>query len=109
MFKTGDIITADIKSLPIVKHRAIVVTNELNEPLFYHNTPTQKNKFGGNVICDNLQDFMVGRKIYRIEHTKIKKSDVLQVFEKCKHNKFNLLGFNCYDFVDEIKKLHSKK
>jgi hypothetical protein len=108
--KTGDIVTADILNIPFVIHRAIVMTNEFNEPIFYHNTPTKKNKFGGNIICENYIDFLKGRKIIKIESTNIKKSDILKAVSECKNRKFNLLGFNCYDFINYIKnkKLQNK-
>jgi len=108
--KTGDIITADIFNMPyFVTHRAIVV-NDFNQIYFYHNTPTKRNKFGGNVICENYADFLNGRKIVKIEATNITKSDILQSAIECKNKKFNLLGFNCYDFINYIKnkKLQNK-
>ena len=108
--KTGDIITADVFDLPFfIKHRAIIIKEDDNI-YFCHNTPSKKNKFGGNVVCENYADFLKSRKIIKIKNTNITKLEIKKYALECKNKKFNLITFNCVDFVNYIeKKINQKK
>lgn len=101
----------------------ILVTNCINYPLFLcnhfgiivivngrycvvNNTPSRVNKFGGNIVCQPINDFLKDRNVIRVIHTDINTRKVENYIKKYPNRKWTL-GYNCKTFIDEIKRLYS--
>ena len=101
-YRTGDIIKARMDRYPFIFHYGIVVVinGKVN---IIHNTPDEKNEYGGNIVCYTPEKFFSTRQLISIQHTKISKERILKVVEQNKSRPFNLLTFNCEHFIYEIK------
>jgi len=101
----------------------ILVTNCINYPLFLcnhfgivvkvngkycvvNNTPSRVNKYGGNIVCQPIHDFLKERKVLNVVKTKITLKQVEDYIKKYPNRKWTL-GYNCKTFIDDIKSLYS--
>jgi hypothetical protein len=100
--KTGDILTASVKSLPFILHKGVAV-NKNNVITIYHNTPMYSNTFGGNIVSENINDWLKSRKIVHIKNSLISEKKLNEFLELNKYKKFNIMTFNCEHFVNLVK------
>ena len=68
----------------------------------FHNTPTLKNKFGGNVVCQSVDDFLKNRKFIKKENCNISTNEILQNFNEVKNKKWDAYNFNCETYVNQL-------
>lgn len=106
-YQTGDLLTARVKSLPLIFHKGLIVLEE-NQVYVWHNTPMYKNQFGGSVIKETLQDWLKSRTITKCEKTDLDKTEIETLSNQMKHKPFHLLNFNCEQYVFLIKDKVSK-
>ncbi len=106
-FRTGDFITARVKSLPFLYHRGLIVVEDTCVYI-YHNTPMYKNFAGGNVIKENVADWLKSRDITSVEPTNITKEYIEEMSLLLAPRSFNLFSFNCEQYAFLIKDGYSK-
>lgn len=104
----GTIIISVVTSFPILKHYGVIYI-ENNELFILHNSPTLINEFGGNILKEKLNDFLIDRKIIGIEKHNIHFNILKENYETLKLKKFNLLEFNCETFVNIITNSKTSK
>lgn len=98
----GDIVFTTCPGIPLCHHVGIVVF-EAGQPMVYHNSPSRKNRFGGNVLADRWETFMAGRELLRVERS-CECSDYVREYSYAnRHRSWNALHYNCEDFVNAIK------
>jgi len=102
-FNTGDIIKATAVDAPFVYHSGIILV-ENERLMIVHNTPMRKNKVGGNVVIESLDDFVAaGRKIVSRKPTGLSYEWIMASIEAVKKIPFNPLHFDCNDFVYYVR------
>jgi len=102
-FKTGDIVKARVLSMPNIIHSGIVLMRD-DTILVAHNTPSKKNPAGGNTVIETMNAFLdAGREIIRVRETQLNYEQIMNAFHEIKHVPFNLLEFNCDDFVYYVR------
>jgi len=102
MYQTGDIIKASINKIPFIYHYGIILVKDGQEAII-HNSPNEKNNYGGNILVYDLQEFFKSRKIVHVQRTNISKIRILKIVDKYKSMPFSLLAFNCEHFIFEIR------
>jgi len=105
---TGDIIKASINKIPFVYHYGIVLETD-GIIQIVHNSPNEKNKYGGNILLSSPKEFFQTRKLIQVERTGIDKETIKSKVERFKTHSFNLISFNCEHFIFSIRdnSLHS--
>lgn len=106
-FRTGDFVTARVKSLPILLHRGIIVVED-NCVSVYHNTPMYKNFSGGSVVKENIEEWLKSRDITSIEPTDMTQEYIEEKSMQLAHRPFNLLKFNCEQYAFLLKDGYAK-
>lgn len=97
--KTGDIIKSTASRNPFLYHRGIVLVED-GQTLICHNTPMHKNEFGGNVVCEPLNEFLAdGRKILEVQPSCLEAEEIAMVTEAVRHIPFHAFTFNCEHYV----------
>jgi hypothetical protein len=97
--KTGDMIKVKAEFLPIIHHYGII--QEKGDGLYiYHLQPDKKNSDGGNLVCEPLQNYMIGRDVVSVIKTDVTSYDIEKMFEALKKYKYDFIGFNCEHFVN---------
>lgn len=101
-FRTGDFVTARVKSLPFILHRGIVVVDNgcVN---IYHNTPMYHNAHGGSLVKENIQEWLKSRDITSIVPTSLTQDTIETTANNLSNRKFNLFTFNCEQFAFLLK------
>jgi len=99
--KEGDVIYTNCIGTQLCYHIGIVYEKGNNKYVF-HNAPTHKNRFGGTVIYERIEDFVKGRDINKIVRTGVKNKEILKVTKKCRSEVWDSFFFNCEDYVVEI-------
>ena len=101
MVQPYKIIYTNCTNIPFCFH--VAVTCMYNGKVFvFHNTPTLKNKFGGNVVCQSIEDFLKDRKINKSRDCKINLNNILQNFDEVKYKKWDGYNFNCETYVNQL-------
>jgi len=101
-YKSGDLITARVKALPLLFHRGLVVKDK-EEVYVWHNTPMYKNEFGGSVIKETLSEWLKSREIHKCENTNLDNNKIESMSLEMKEKPFHILDFNCEHYVYFIK------
>ena len=104
---TGDIIYTSCADFPVCYHLGIVIDHG-NEKKVYHNSPENKNKFGGNVVSESYENFTKNRQVLKVVESKVPKERILHVTRKCKDEQWDTFFFNCEDYVLEIVDGHRR-
>lgn len=104
---TGDIIYTSCADFPVCYHLGIVVCDG-NKKVIYHNSPENKNKFGGNIVAESYENFTKNRQVLKIVETKVQKSRIIEVSNKSKLETWDTFFFNCEDFILEIVDGHRR-
>lgn len=100
--KTGDVIYSSCTDINMpCRHSGIVFEHNF-EKFVLHNTPDGRNRHGGSVIADRLDEFVKDREIYEIVRTNVGKSRILEVYNKNRGRIWDAFSFNCEDFVSQI-------
>ncbi|MDF1858368.1 MAG: lecithin retinol acyltransferase family protein [Candidatus Pelagibacter bacterium] len=100
--KTGDLVKVKADLLPFLYHYGVTVKDE-DEMYIYHFQPDRKNKLGGNLLREKLKDYIKGKEIISVVKSNIDESEIRQVLEKLKKEKYNVFSNNCEHFVNFIK------
>jgi hypothetical protein len=96
---TGDMIKVKAENFPILYHYGII--QEKADGLhIYHLQPDKKNSDGGNLICEPLHQYVVGKDIVSVIKTEVTSHDLEQMYEALKKYKYDFIGFNCEHFVN---------
>jgi hypothetical protein len=101
MYNTGTILKTNCHNIPFCFHLAIC-ENVNNKILVWHCTPTKENSFGGNIICEDLNEFLKSRNIKNVIANELNSNDIASYVEENKTNKWTALKFNCETFINEI-------
>ncbi len=99
----GDILVTSCEGLIIpCWHRAIVLY-EQGGWWVYQNTPSMMNEFGGNIVRVPIEDFLNGRKVFKVINARLDADCVRACSWKNRERKWRSIGFNCEDYVNEIE------
>jgi hypothetical protein len=98
---TGDVIYATCEDM-ILCHHVGIFCNSNGKNLVYHNSPYNKNKFGGSVCVEDYETFMKGRDIIKIHRTGVTRQDIVRQTFECSRRVWDSLFFNCEDYVSQI-------
>jgi S-adenosylmethionine synthetase len=104
MYKEGDILVTNCHDYPLLvcKHYGVVAI--VNHKLcVFNNTPSKTNRFGGNIVCQPINEFLSERKVIRVEHSNIKTEDIIKYCLPRKKHKWTTF-YNCVKFVKDLKK-----
>lgn len=104
---TGDIIYTSCADFPVCYHLGIVVDHG-SEKKIYHNSPENKNKFGGSVVSESYENFTKNRQVLKVVESKTSKDRILEVTKKCRDEQWDTFFFNCEDYVLEIVDGHRR-
>jgi len=106
-YPTGTILKCSIKRLPFVYHYGIVL-NEGNRILkIVHNAP-KKNKYGGGINVDRIEDFLKSRTIDEIKFSKLTRGKIVSSVNKYVKVPFNLFYWNCEHYVTKVETGHAQ-
>ena len=68
----------------------------------FHCTPSKSNIYGGNVICERLDEFLKDRKVKSIYNVDIPIEKIIKNFNQVKFNKWDALNFNCETYINQL-------
>ena len=102
-YETGQVIKASVNKLPFINHYGIVFISD-GQTLVVHNTPNERNKYGGNIQLDSLEKFLSSRTIETVYQTKITREKILKEVDNSVSKPFNLFNWNCEHFVWKVWK-----
>jgi hypothetical protein len=105
--KTGDILYTSCGDYAMCYHLGIVVSDEKGKRI-YHNSPENKNRFGGSVVCEKYEAFTKNRQVLKVIESNVSKEKIIEVSRKCKKETWDTFFFNCEDFVLEIVDGHRR-
>lgn len=105
--KTGDILYTSCADFPVCYHLGIVVEDGKNKRI-YHNSPENKNRFGGSVVCETYENFTKNRQVLKVIESNVSREKILEVSRKCKKEHWDTFFFNCEDYVLEIVDGHRR-
>lgn len=97
MLENGDIVKAKVNSF--INHFAIYYIDTVGESWLIHNTP-----FHG-VKIDKIDDFFEDRvfiSVFKSEISGISSQSMMEKYERLKEKNYNLLVYDCEDFVEEF-------
>jgi hypothetical protein len=104
---TGDIIYTSCADFPVCYHLGIVIDHG-GEKKVYHNSPENKNKFGGNIVSETYENFTKNRQVLSVVESKAPKERILEVTRRCRDEQWDTFFFNCEDYVLEIVDGHRR-
>jgi hypothetical protein len=104
---TGDVIYTSCVGLPFCYHLGIVYDNGKNK-VIYHNAPHNINKFGGSIVAEKYEDFILERQIIKIVRTGATKENIINASNKCREDVWDTFHFNCEEFVLEVVEGHRR-
>lgn len=100
--KTGDLIKVKSDFMPMIFHYGIVC-REREEFCIYHNDPDKKNRSGGNIVKEDLKDWISGKEIVEVTSSGLDITNIENMVSELKSRKYDLIYFNCEHFVNQIK------
>lgn len=101
--QTGDLLKFKADTfLPLLYHYGIV-SFERGKKYIYHLQTSRENKYGGNLIRDNFDEYVKGREILEVQNLKLNREEFQEVLEKIKKEKYNVFTNNCEHFVHYLK------
>ena len=103
-FKTGTVIKATVNKFPLISHYGVVLKSGNGSVEIIHNTPNEKNKYGGNIQIDSIDKFLKSRTIDQVFQTKITREKIVKVMGENISRPFHLLSWNCEHFVFKVWK-----
>ena len=104
---TGDVIYTSCADFPVCYHLGIVVSDG-EKKMVYHNSPENKNKFGGSVVCETYENFTRNRQVLKVVECRVPKEHIIKVTQKYKKETWDTFFFNCEDYVLEIVDGHRR-
>jgi hypothetical protein len=105
--KTGDILYTSCGDYPICYHLGIVVSDEKGKRV-YHNSPENKNRFGGSIVCEKYEAFTKNRQVLKVIESNVSKEKIIEVSRECKKETWDTFFFNCEDYVLQIVDGHRR-
>jgi hypothetical protein len=101
-FDMGDVIYTNCSDISGVCYHLGIVFDDGKQKLVFHNAPNNQNKYGGTVVCENIEDFLKDRYIIKVEKTNATNDNILRVTKLCRHEIWDTFYFNCEDYVVQI-------
>lgn len=98
--KTGTIVICSVNDMPLIKHYGIII-NQGGKDLVAHNSPDNKNRYGGTVVIEPYTMFVKSRKLINAIITNASEGEILNCCRENKTKKFDSLAFNCFQFVNQ--------
>lgn len=97
----GDIIYTSCTGIPFCYHVGIIFRKN---GIFtvYNCTPNEKNEFGGNIVEQPFDIFMIDRVFYKTVPTDNCLEYVHQYSYENRFKKWDALRYNCEDYINEI-------
>jgi hypothetical protein len=105
--KTGDILYTSCADFAVCYHLGIVVSDE-NGKRVYHNSPENKNRYGGSVVCESYETFTKNRQVLKVIESNVSKEKIINVSRQCKKEHWDTFFFNCEDYVLQIVDGHRR-
>lgn len=104
MFNEGDVLTTNCHSYPLIicKHYGIVAIVD-GKLCVFNNTPSKTNRFGGNIVCQPIKEFLAGRKLIKVTPSNIKTEDIVKYCLDRKTYKWTYF-YHCITFLQEVTK-----
>ena len=99
--QTGDVVFTSCSNAQICYHIGIVCEDNGKKKVF-HNAPTIKNNWGGNVCSESWEDFLKGSYVYKVVRTNTTKERIFAVSRMHRRESWHELFFNCEDYIAEI-------
>ena len=91
---TGDVIYTSCADFPVCYHLWIVIADG-EKKMVYHNSPENKNKFGGSVVSETYENFTKNRQVLKVVESKVPKEHIIKITHKCKKETWDTFFFNC--------------
>jgi len=99
--KPNNVIITNCVGIPMCFHIAVVCL--YNGVLcVFHCTPTKTNVYGGNVICERLDQFLSNRKVKKMYPANVPMEKIIKNFDQVKYNKWDALNFNCETYINQL-------
>lgn len=105
--KTGDVVYVSCIDVPFCYHLGIVY-DDGEKKLIYHNSPYNKNKYGGSVCAESYDVFVKDREVIKVVETHVTNDEILRVSRKCKEEIWDTFFFNCEDYILELVDGHRR-
>jgi hypothetical protein len=105
--RTGDILYVSCADFSLCYHLGIVL-DDGGKKKIYHNSPENRNKYGGSIVCDTFENFTKNRQVLKVIESKATKEKILEVSRKNKKEVWETFFFNCEDYVLEIVDGHRR-
>ena len=102
-FRTGDFVTARVEGWPFLFHRGIIIVEDDGEVWIYHNTPMLKNRLGGGVVKEKLEDWVDSRDIMSVESTDMTKEYIQEKSTELAGRTYDTVFFNCEVYAFGLK------
>ena len=101
--RPGDVLIVTT-NISIVKHVGVCVV--IHESMYVlHNSPSKINKFGGNVVLEQIDVFMQDRNVLQIIQTNCTSKYLLEKSLPYIYNRWDAKIFNCENFINDVTNL----
>lgn len=98
----GDVVYMTCTDILICYHIGIVVRDN-GELCMYHNTPSKKNQYGGNIVCQPLDSVLKERKVLNVVKCALDCPDFIKQYSwDNRFRKWDTFKYNCEDYVNDI-------
>jgi hypothetical protein len=104
MYKEGDILVTNCHDYPLLvcKHYGIVAIVD-HKLCVFNNTPSKTNRFGGNIVCQPINEFLADRKVIKVVPSNITTEDIEKYCLPRKKLRWTTF-YNCVKFMNELTK-----
>ncbi len=100
--QTGNLVKFKADVMPIIYHYGII--ERIGDELYIiHNQTSIKNAYGGNLIREDLREYVKGRKIVSVEKTRFDQNQLSEMTEFLKDKKYHFINNNCERFINYLK------
>lgn len=101
--RPGDVLIVTT-NISFVKHVGVCVL--IHESVYVlHNSPSKINKFGGNVVLEQIDVFMQDRNVLEIIQTSCTSKYLLEKSLPYIYNRWDAKNFNCENFINDVTNL----
>lgn len=101
MYKTGDILKTNCHNIPMCYHLAICV-KDVDDVYVWHCTPSKENKFGGNIVCQKLTEFLSDREVQEVYKSSVDAVNISDYAHNNKNVKWDAVQYNCETFINKV-------
>ena len=97
----NNVLITNCTNLPLCFHVAITCMYN-GELCVFHCTPSKSNIYGGNVVCERLDQFLKDRKIKSVYYVDVPVIEIVKNFNQVKYKKWDPLNFNCETYINQL-------